>query len=171
MIDNLTWCFEWANACFITSRMSRFPSYNRWINSVKRYHLMLLSFQRLQLVNRRLIKGKFLIVENIGVQELFQLTNGSSVILLLLKTIKGVLLKFISFSFIKGLDITPKITIVIRLFVVTWIYFCLNLCLIYWSWLRLNFISLNFTTTQFWHHWRIIKLLISWELFLWPQFF
>ena len=67
MIDYLggTRGFEWTGTCFITttnSCMSRFPSYNRLINSIKGNTLMLLGFKWLQLVNRRFVKGKFFVV-------------------------------------------------------------------------------------------------------------
>ena len=164
------WGFEWTSTCFITnSCMSRFPSYNRLINSVKGNHLMLLAFKWLQLVNCCFIKGKFFVVKDVRVQEFFELANSCSVILLLLKSIEGVLMEFISFSFIKCIDlIISEISIVIL--VVAWIYVS-YLGLINWSWLRLSFtlITLFLIAYYLWHHWRIIKLLLpTWVLILHP---
>lgn len=169
VVDNVRWGFEWTTTCFLarSSRLSRFLSYNGWIDIVKL--LVLLSFKRLQLINSCFVQCKLLIVQDIWVKEFFELTNSSSIVLLLLKTIQGVLMEFISFSFIKGINITFIISAIV--FIIATIYICCYLCLVvYWSWLCLTFTSW-FLITKLLNHWWVIKLNAWWLLFLRPQFF
>ena len=84
VINHLRWCFEWADAYFIPPTLRRLPCYNRCIHPIKRHYLVLLCFKWLQLVNRRLIKCKLLIIQHIWIQEFFQLTNSCSIVLFLL---------------------------------------------------------------------------------------